>query len=278
MGRVKNFKIIILAAILILPAIRSFAEEEIPFELNNAVQEDSSYESTVVEPAKPKKDTQKAQVPQPGGKSAPQADLAGLGSLAPFSDIAVISKRFLPKTNRFEFFVNGGVILNDAFFSDFVYGGRLGYYFTEKYGLEAIGTFISSSSKTVTTELQNERNVATQALATPTAYYGGDFKWVPVYGKIGWMNKSIIPFDFYFSVGGGITTTNQNTSPPTAHIGAGQMFALNKSMAVRLDVSWYGYQSTTKVGATGATGATGTYSNLHATLGMCFFFPGAEYR
>jgi outer membrane beta-barrel protein len=92
---------------------------------------------------------------------------------------------------------------------------------------------------------------------------------------MGWLNKSIIPFDIYFTIGGGITNTNQNTNPGTAHVGFGQMFALNKWAAVRLDLSWYGYQSTSQVSG---TNSSGTYSNIYATLGASFFFPEAEYR
>ena len=202
------------------------------------------------------------------------AELSGLGNLAPFNDIAVISRRFLPKTNRFELTPNVGLVLNDVFFTDIVLGGRLGYYFTENYGIEAIGTAISTSPKGVTNELQNQRFVNTAALAVPTAYYGLDFKWAPIYGKLGWLNKSIVPFDFYFSGGGGITGTNQNTSPPTIHLGTGQIFALKKWMALRWDLSWYAYNSTSTV----VGGSSGTFTNLHLTLGMSFFFPEAVYR
>ncbi len=207
-------------------------------------------------------------------KMPPPAELSGLGNLAPFSDIAVISRRFLPKTKRFEIFPNLGMVLNDAFFNDVIYGGRLAYYFSEHYAFEATGLVISTSTKAVTDELQNIRNIATASLATPRSYAGLDFKWVPIYGKIGWMNKRIVPFDLYLSGGGGVTTTNQSTTPATIHLGVGQIFAISKWMAGRWDISWYAYNSSTTVTNRG----TGTYSNLHATFGLSFFFPPAEYR
>jgi outer membrane beta-barrel protein len=203
------------------------------------------------------------------------AELSGLGKLAPFNDIAVITKRFLPKTHRFELFPNFGLIMNDAFFTDVVLGARLGFYFNENWGIEASGMTISTSQKGVTNELQaqqpNGYGVQTQSLSTPTSYFGADVKWSPIYGKVAFLNTSIVPFDFYFSAGGGATTAG--TSAPTAHLGAGQLFAITKWLAGRWDISWYGYSATSST-----TGSSSFYTNLHATIGVSFFFPGAEYR
>ena len=43
-------------------------------------------------------------------------NISDLKNLEFFSDIAIIQKRYLPKTGRFELFVAGGTNLNDAFF------------------------------------------------------------------------------------------------------------------------------------------------------------------
>ncbi|MBK9293169.1 MAG: outer membrane beta-barrel domain-containing protein [Oligoflexia bacterium] len=269
-------KKIFITFLILLPLVAKAQEEdiEIPFELDSVKTEDTSYDQTLknstpesIKEAE-KKSIQKAVTP-----TAPQkTELTGLGNLSAFNDVAVITRRFLPKTNRFEFHPNVGMILNDAFFTNFDFGARLAYYFSEKYGLELIGQFISTTNKTVTTELA-QRDVTTESLATAQSYYGLDFKWIPIYGKMGWLNKSIVPFDFYFSIGGGLTKTNQGTQPVSLHLGGGQMFALNKWLAIRWDISWYGYQTTSSV-----DGSSGTYTNLHATLGASIFFPGAEYR
>jgi outer membrane beta-barrel protein len=206
-------------------------------------------------------------------KGKTPAELAGLGKLAPFSDIAVITKRFLPKTHRFEFFPNFGLVMNDAFFTDLVIGGRLGFYLNENWGIEASAMSISTSPKNVTSELKNNFVVQTQSLSTPNSFFGADVKWDPIYGKVAFMNNSIVPFDFYFSGGGGVTGTSGGTSAPTIHLGAGQLFAITKWCAGRWDISWYGYSATSTVNNTSSF-----FTNLHATIGMSFFFPGAEYR
>jgi outer membrane beta-barrel protein len=209
-----------------------------------------------------------------GTKAVKPAELAGLGNLAPFSDIAVISKRFLPKTHRFEFFPNFGLVVNDAFFSDIVFGARLAYSFTETLGVEVNGMSISASNKSVTTELQAlNPPVLTAAIASPTSFYGIDFKWSPIYGKMSFMNRTIVPFDTYFSAGGGMTGTNQGTSAASIHVGVGQLFAVSKWLAARWDISYYGFNTTSTV-----NNSAGFFNTFDATIGMSFFFPGATYR
>lgn len=200
-------------------------------------------------------------------------ELSDLGKLAPFSDIAVIQKRFLPKTARFEFFPSVGLVLNDVFFFNPILSGRVGYYFTEQYGVEAAFLVMSSSERQVVKDLE-KRQVVTEGLVFPNSYYGVDFKWTPVYGKMGFMNNKVVPFDMYFLLGGGLTNTNQKTSPTTIHLGTGQIFALSKWMAFRWDIGGYWFSSKTNVGSSGG----GSFMNLHLTLGASFFFPEAKYR
>ncbi len=204
-------------------------------------------------------------------------ELSDLGRLAPFSDVAVIQKRYLPKTSRFEFFPSLGTILNDVFFFQGVFSGRIGYYFSERYGVEAAGFFVSTTTREVIKDLER-RQVLTESFAFPESYYGLDFKWTPVYGKMGFMSKTVVPFDLYFLGGMGITNTNQKTSPSTFHLGTGQIFALSKWTAFRWDLGFYFYSTKSKVAATGSTAEPSSYMNMHLTLGMSFFFPEASYR
>lgn len=199
--------------------------------------------------------------------------LSDLGRLAPFNDIAVIQRRYLPKTNRFEFYPSVGNVINDVFFLNPILSGRLAYSFSEKYAVEGVA-FTSSKSERQSVKDLKKRGVITEGFVFPQSYYGLDFKWTPIYGKMGFFNKSIVPFDQYFLLGGGVTNTNQKTSPGTFHLGTGQTYALSKWIAARWDVSFYWFSSKSNVGA----GGQGNYMNIHLTLGLSFFFPGAQYR
>jgi outer membrane beta-barrel protein len=203
-------------------------------------------------------------------------EISDLGKLAPFKDIAVIQKRFLPKTGRFELFGALGGTLNDAFFIDATANLRLGYYFRERYGIEFTGLYISTSNRTVTDSLA-KRGVTTASLVTPQSYYGLDFKYTPIYGKMAFGNKTLTPFDMYFSGGLGQTSYN-NGSAPTLHLGTGQIFAMSKAFALRWDFSWNFFQATTYINSTQTVGSSAIFNNLFVLLGASWFFPEATYR
>jgi outer membrane beta-barrel protein len=217
-----------------------------------------------------------ADLPDKAAATSAPKDMSDLQTLAPFEDIAVIEKRYLPKSQRFEIFAGLGSTLNDAFFNDFMVSGRLAYYFRERYAAELLATFVNTSNAKVTNDLQ-ARQVNTTSLVTPKSYYGVDFKWSPIYGKMTWINKKIVHFDMYFSAGPGMTGTD-NGSEPTLHIGTGQLFSLNKSVGLRWDLGWNFYQATSTAAVAGATGSRSTYNSLFFLLGVSLFFPEANYR
>tara|TARA_B100001248_G_scaffold261550_1_gene253103 strand:- start:6930 stop:7679 length:750 start_codon:yes stop_codon:yes gene_type:complete len=201
-------------------------------------------------------------------------DFSSLEKLVPFDDIAVIQKRYLPRTKRFEFFPNVGMILNDAFFTNYIFGGKFAYHFSEKWGLEATYLALSQSEKQVVDDLDSE-GVETTSILTPESYMGIDLKWVPIYGKMAWMNQEIIPFDFYFTFGLATLDADSADSPMAVHVGAGQSFAVNKYTAIRWDTSLYWYSAEV---TTNGRKEDGSYMNLHLTIGASFFFPEAKYR
>lgn len=203
--------------------------------------------------------------------------LVELQKLAPFEDVAVIQKRFLPKTERFEFYPNIGFIANNAFFLSSYFQGRFGYAFTEKWAVEAIAAIFADSKYKVTKDLEGKQ-VKTENLIIPENYFGLDIRWTPFYGKMGFFTDSIIPFDMYFSLGAGVTGTSEE-SPFTIHIGTGQIYAIKKWMAFRWDLSMYYYTSETRVGVTaGQPAREDTFNDIQISIGMSFFFPEASYR
>ena len=233
---------------------------------------DSPVTSTTTTPAAPGTET-----PKPEASDVSKTKVKGvtdLGKLQPFKDVAVIQKRFLPKSQRFEFFIAPALMLNDAFFNDFGATARLGYYLSERYGVEGVYTYLTTSARKVTNDLGTQ-HVQTTSFVTPQGYYGIDFKWDPIYGKMSWQNRKITPFDLYFNFGVGLTPTNQNSSPATLHLGTGQVFAFSKSGALRWNFDWFMYSSTST--ATGGT-SSALYHNLLISIGWSFFFPEATYR
>src|SRR5690606_18135541 len=134
-------------------------------------------------------------------------------------------RRFLPKSSRMELSGSGLISTNNAFFNNFGVSVRGAYFFNEKYGVEAIYSFLSSAERPITKNLVDKQGVDTKALVEPESFYGAVFKWSPIYGKMAWFQQKIVPFDIYFTPGFGISTTGLGTTETTITMGVGQLFA-----------------------------------------------------
>jgi outer membrane beta-barrel protein len=231
------------------------------------------------------KQAKKDEAPEP-------KEIEDLKQLETFDDIAVIQRRYLPKTGRFEFYIAGGTNLNDAFFVGNGLSARFGYHLREKWALEGIYSFIQNDNRDVTNELL-EAGVNTEGSVSTDGYYGIDLKWTPIYGKYAYFNEKIIPFDLYFSFGVGKTdprlaASSSSTeqfeveSPYTVKFGTGQIFAITKWMAFRWDMSLHMIQAKTTVTDPNNGNVIredeSLSNNLFLNVGLSFFFPEAKYR
>jgi outer membrane beta-barrel protein len=199
-------------------------------------------------------------------------DISDLATLAPFSDVSVIQKKFLPKTERFQLFGGLTGMMNDPWFSSFGLSAKLGYFFTEQWGLELDGSFLSTSAKDNIKLLQNNDNVNTASIITIKGYYGASVVWSPIYGKMGMFNKKIVPFDMYFALGGGTSQIQNGSGGTTLHMATGQIFSISKSLGFRWDLTW------NMVQATPAGEVAQHFNNILLSAGFSYFFPDAGYR
>lgn len=209
-------------------------------------------------------------------------NLTDLNKLSPFREVSVIQKKYLPKTERFQLFTGLGMTTNSPWFLNLGVKVNLGYHFTESFGLELSGMFLTNSERQVSKEIRENNGLQPEKFVNTKSYIGVDAMWVPIYGKFTLLNNRIIPFDMYFSAGGGTSNTNsQEGSVPTFHVGTGQIFAISKSMAFRWDYSWTMFQATPEADSTltaGTSAQKNSYNDLILTAGLSFFFPEAKYR
>jgi outer membrane beta-barrel protein len=207
-------------------------------------------------------------------------DFSGLGKLAPFNSISVLQRRFQPKTKRFQFFLGLANVVNDPWFVGIGADARLAYHFTETWGVEGTGVFLTNSQRTTIKDLYEEHGVKTDSIVTAKGYYGASLLWTPIYGKMSLSSRRIVPFDMYFALGGGSTSVDGGTGGGTLHLGTGQVFALSKAMAFRWDFSWNSFKATPNPPSSNltATPSEQTFNNLLLTFGLSFFFPEAKYR
>ncbi len=212
---------------------------------------------------------------KPEQSSSSQPELPQLSNLADIRDIAVIQRRFLPKTQRFQLTGSLANTVNDPWFNNFGIQARLSYGFTEAFGLEGSFMYLTSAEKEIAKYLASETGVATSSQISIKGYSGLHLLWTPIYGKTALNNRRIIPFDMYFSFGGGQTQIGNGTGGGTVHLGTGQNYALTKNSSVNWDFSWNIFSAKTD---RLATNSTQTYNNLILTVGYSIFFPEAKYR
>ncbi|MEY4617109.1 MAG: hypothetical protein RJB66_2069 [Pseudomonadota bacterium] len=206
-----------------------------------------------------------------------------LPKLSNFSDISIIQKKFLPKSYRFQLYGGLNFLTNNPFFDTYGVNARLNFFFTETIGLELNYWRHKVSDRLVTSDLSSKYNITTKTMLSSNGYMGASLLFVPFYGKMTFMDKRIIPYDLYVSVGGGVTETSYiDKAAPSVHLGAGEIFALSKSLAWRWDFSNVQYTAKVpEVSTTGALNDTGkkrTISDLYLGIGVLILFPGATYR
>lgn len=273
----------LLAAISIVlflaaPAVRaqeSAMEDDVDLDTIEAVLENNTKPAT-------------SNAETPPASSAPEAvekdpeRLSDLSKLQPFSEVSVIQRKFLPKTERFQFFLGFSAIANDPWFWGIGAAGRFGYHFTEALALELNFAGLSSSEKDAAKDLRSNNAVRTDSIISAQNYLGLDVVWTPIYGKMSLFNRRIVPFDMYFAAGLGQTglSNAKEAAAPSFHIGGGQIFAMSKGIGFRWDLSWDFYNATPNpaVGSTGTPPGQSQFNNLLLTIGASFFFPEATYR
>lgn len=195
-----------------------------------------------------------------------------LNRLADFQQVSVIQKRYLPRTDRFQFFVGPTLTLNDPWFN--VMGGtlRMAYNLREAWGVEVGYSFLSSEKTQALRELNKENRTAAENIVEAKSYYNVDLNWTPLYGKMTWLDQQIVYYDTYFSLGFGGTEIQTGDSQATLHLGLGQIFSVSKKMAFRWDLSWNLYE------APQIDNDNGSFNNVFLSAGVSFFFPEATYR
>ncbi len=216
-------------------------------------------------------------------EDAKQLTFQDLPKLSAFSDVTVIQKRFMPKTNRFQIYGGVDFLTNNPFFDSYGFNGRFSFFFTESLGVE-IGMWSHSvSPRTITADLQSKYRITTKTMLSSLSYLGASLIYIPFYGKMTFLDKVIIPYDFYFSIGGGTTETSYlDKTAPSIHLGTGEIFSITKSFAWRWDLSYVSY--TARIpdvkddGSLVDSGKKQSLGDLYLGIGLTLLFPGASYR
>ena len=231
------------------------------------------------------KTVQAVESPEEAQGESLRESLKSLKSLSPFKDVVVLQKRYFSKTHRFNFSLKPGSIVNDAYFVISNIGGELGFYFTERWYLFLDYILFSSFKKQHTERLLDGRGIDTSFVA-PENMQSVGIKWVPMYGKVALREKKILYFDHYFSISYGNISLDSQVSVPSISFGTGQMFPLNKSVALSWDMALRNYEAEEKVVQESKDSSTKrsiekvnqVFYSIIFSVGLHFFYPGVSHR
>lgn len=177
-------------------------------------------------------------------------DYSQVKEATPYNDIAIIQKSYMPKTNRLQ--VNGGLVMvpNDLFFDTFGADLKLGYHFNETWGVEAEGTFLTSSKSRVTKDMLSKQGVTVKNQITAKNFMGANVYYNSIYGKTALWDRKIIPFEVYFTGGMGMVDTTVTKGAVGFKAGIGELFTIDKNRAARLELSMIFYSAKDLAGNT----------------------------
>lgn len=169
--------------------------------------------------------------------------------------IKTLQKKNFMKIGRFEAMPFVGLVTNDPFVRRIIFGGGIGYHFTEVFGVELQGGFSPDLNrgdwKPVTTQLVDENQVAPE-ISRMVGHAIANLHFSPLYGKVATVGNTAINFDIYGMAGTGIVYTVDDLDVvqlvgeplaeatarqihPAISLGAGLRIAFNRTFALRFE-------------------------------------------
>lgn len=202
-------------------------------------------------------------------------------------EIYVLQNRRFRKDGNVYIGATGAYNLNQAFVNSYGGTARLGYFFTEDWGIEGVYGKNSSDENDTAKGVKEQGTVP--FYREIDSYVGAMIMWSPFYSKINTFNR-IFYFDWMFGLGAASITTkdnrnkftpgaNENTLTSDTVVGAlwntGFRFYINESWSLRLDVTGLTYKAD-KTKGTENSGETSKTSKLFTSydlgLGLNYAF------
>lgn len=216
---------------------------------------------------------------------ASEKDIYEFSWLDPDKEVFVLQNRKYRKANRAYINLGGGITTSGAFVDSTSLQGRIGYFFTEEYGFEAIYAKNSGKENNTAKGVRNSGGGGTGT--TPFRrivenYKGGMFVWSPFYSKINTFNK-IVYMDWIFGLGYASLEEKNNklrftqgqvaegVETKETHSGimweAGMKFYLSEEFSVRVDLTAVHYSADNI-----STAGSSYKSNYDATVSLGYSF------
>lgn len=200
------------------------------------------------------------------------------------TDFNVVQNRLYSKAKRFSLSGTVGSMINDPWTTGSTYGMNLGYYFSERWGLEAVYNQTDSVDNQAVQRLRAQGG--TPDHNQPKNFYGLALHYVPFYAKMSVLNWAIIYFDMSFAVGAGMQSYSQvkeegdaTVSTPAVTFDVTQTYFMSKTFALRVDFKnrWYSeetmkYRTNSTSGGQSRGNGSGMANTSFLLIGFSLFY------
>ncbi len=150
------------------------------------------------------------------------------------ASLDVVQNRVYAKTKRIQLGLFAGRMIGDPFVSVLSVGTSVGYHFDEYWSAHILAwKDFSSKSDALNTLEQTVQGATTNSLFR-NYFVGAEGAWNLVYGKVNFAGSHILYLDSQLLFGVGMTGTESGASF-TEHLGIGQRFWLNNSLALKVE-------------------------------------------
>lgn len=217
--------------------------------------------------------TASAPAPKAAVKAAPAAEEDEIGAYRR-KRVEVIQDRLYSRRNKAEFSLMAGAIPDNNFYFYTAINPKLTYHFTEYLGVEGDFVYYLHNKKDLLKQIEKNFNQTVKADIL-NYYYGGEFIFTPLYGKLAFLTKDILHWDFFVAIGVGAFDTEIKTRF-AGNFGVGMHVIFNKWLAGRFDFRNYTYRETINYEPVGGGAAikTGSVVNTRSYLfGVSAFLP-----
>jgi outer membrane beta-barrel protein len=211
--------------------------------------------------------------------------------------IQPVSGKLFSKGGRLEVTLGGDLSLNDAFFQKRFADLKVGWNFTDAWGLSlhgAVGTAVPTSSTNVC-PINQGCHPATEAQLFQVpgrirSLAGAEAEWTPIYGKLNAFSEQVGHIDLSVLAGADYIVHDEILSRADAgagatpgqlrtlgfHVGLGLRLYLAEAFALRIDLKDYVYG----VRVPNVDGGAGTdiQNQIFAEVGLSVFFPFSNRR
>jgi outer membrane beta-barrel protein len=201
--------------------------------------------------------------------------------------IPPVSGQLFRKEGRFEVTPTANLSLNDAFFTKYFGGVKVGYHFTESLSAAvhaAGGLAVKSGSAVVCASsgcTDANEGMLRQVPGRIRWLAGAEAAWSPVYGKLNLLAEQVAHFDVSLLAGADLVAFDEvlprdraSASPGMAtsfggHVGLGFRVFFTPAIAARVELKDYLYA----VKVPNAGPGRDLQNQLFAELGLSFFLP-----